>query len=130
MKSEREAGALLGRFPLESTRFRETVGYHGGLASLCAIPRAVGSRPPTPSILTMPNQEWITVYVAASEAEAQILAGLLISEGLQARVAGEQLSDEFGMAMRMGPVEVGVPSHQATQAKDIVAAWVARESDS
>lgn len=76
---------------------------------------------------TMSATDWITVYVAPSEAEAQILAGLLISEGLEARVAGDQLTDEFGMAMRMGPVEVGVPEAQKEQALDIVAAWRARE---
>ena len=77
----------------------------------------------------MTSVDWITVYVAASEAEAQILAGLLKSEGLEARVAGENLSDEFGLAMRMGTVEVGVPLSQSEQAKDIVAAWRARAKD-
>ena len=71
----------------------------------------------------MSATDWITVYVAASEAEAQILAGLLKSEGLEARVAGENLSDEFGIAMRMGPVEVGVPEAQSAKANEIVAAW-------
>ncbi len=86
------------------------------------------SAKPIPCI-TMSTIDWITVYVAPSEAEAQILAGLLISEGLEARVAGDQLTDEFGMAMRMGPVEVGVPEAQKERALDIVAAWRAREQD-
>ncbi|HRV82088.1 MAG TPA: hypothetical protein P5218_11655, partial [Planctomycetota bacterium] len=63
------------------------------------------------------------VFVAPSFADAQILCGLLISEGLDARVSGAELSDEFGMARKLGPVEVGVPSAQAEEAQDIVAAW-------
>ena len=63
------------------------------------------------------------MYVAPNQAAAQILAGLLISEGIQARVAGANLSDEFGMAQKMGVGEVGVPQAQLEEAQDIVAAW-------
>ena len=78
----------------------------------------------------MTDPRLITVYVAASLAEAQILGGLLISEGIAARVAGADLNDEFGMAQKMGPVEVGVPPSRVDEAKDIVAAWRASGTES
>ncbi|MEZ6004497.1 MAG: hypothetical protein R3F33_09970 [Planctomycetota bacterium] len=39
--------------------------------------------------------------------DAQLLAGLLKAEGIEARVAGEMASDEFSMASKMSGVEVG-----------------------
>jgi hypothetical protein len=71
----------------------------------------------------MGNTDLITVYVASNFAAAQLLCGLLLSEGLHARVAGEELSDEFGMSLKMGTTEVGVPLAEKERADDIVAAW-------
>ncbi len=78
----------------------------------------------------MAQSDLVTVYVAPSFMSAQLVCGLLQSEGLHARVSGELLSDEFGMAMRMGANEVGVPLIEKERADDIVAAWVeSRESE-
>ena len=72
----------------------------------------------------MAQSDLVTVYVAHSYMSAQLVCGLLKSEGLHARVSGEMLSDEFGLAMRMGTNEVGVPLMEKELADDIVAAWV------
>lgn len=71
----------------------------------------------------MTAQDFAVVHVASSVPEAQILAGLLVSEGVPARVPGTELSDEFGMAMRLGAGEVIVPTKHLEKAQEIVRAW-------
>lgn len=44
---------------------------------------------------------FVVVHEAGSHIEALILKGLLESEGVRARVAGEELSDEFANAARL-----------------------------
>ena len=72
----------------------------------------------------MGSTDLVTVHVAPSYMSAQLLCGLLKSEGLHARVAGDLLSDEFGMSQKMGANEVGVPLAEKPQADDIIAAWL------
>lgn len=74
----------------------------------------------------MSANDFAVVHTAASQMEAQILAGLLQSEGVPARVPGTELNDEFGQAMRMGAAEVIVPVAHLEAAQDIVAAWKER----
>ncbi len=38
-------------------------------------------------------------------------------------MAGDLLSDEFGMAQKLGANEVGVPLAEKSLADDIIAAW-------
>ncbi|MCP5023848.1 MAG: hypothetical protein GY930_19045 [bacterium] len=71
----------------------------------------------------MTESDLVTVHVAPSYGAAQIMCGLLKSEGLHARVAGDLLSDEFGMAQKLGANEVGVPLSEKPLADDIIAAW-------
>lgn len=71
----------------------------------------------------MADSDLVTVHVASNYGAAQIMCGLLKSEGLHARVAGDLLSDEFGMALKLGANEVGVPLSEKPLADDIIAAW-------
>lgn len=74
----------------------------------------------------MSSSDFAVVHTAASQMEAQILMGLLVSEGVPARVPGSELNDEFGQAMKMGPADVIVPLQHIETARDIVAAWKER----
>ncbi len=71
------------------------------------------------------------VHTASSYIEAQLLVGLLESEGVAARAAGSELMDEFGAAQRMlGPTEVVVKAEDLEFASEVVAAWRAQAGDS
>ena len=74
----------------------------------------------------MSSSDFAVVHTAASQMEAQILMGLLVSEGVPARVPGSEPNDEFGQAMKMGPADVIVPLQHIETARDIVAAWKER----
>ena len=75
----------------------------------------------------MTPSNFIVVHTAAGIHDAQIVAGLLKSEGIPARVPGEELTDEFAMSRKLsGPVEIVVPEENAREAADIVAAWKER----
>ena len=64
------------------------------------------------------------VHTAASFIEAQLLVGLLESEGVAARAAGSELMDEFSAAQRLlGPTEVVVKAEDLPHATEVVAAW-------
>lgn len=74
----------------------------------------------------MSDTDFVVVHTAQSFPEAKILAGLLESEGVTAKVPGSELTDEFGMAMKMaGSANVIVLERDLEKAKDIVAAWEA-----
>ncbi|MBL6721453.1 MAG: DUF2007 domain-containing protein [Planctomycetes bacterium] len=66
----------------------------------------------------------VVAHEAGSHLEAQILRGLLRAEGIAARVAGEELSDEFAQAARLtgGLAQVLVPRESLDQAQHILAA--------
>jgi hypothetical protein len=66
----------------------------------------------------------VVAHEAGSHLEAQILRGLLQAEGIAARVAGEELSDEFAQAARLtgGLAQVLVPRESLDQAQRILAA--------
>ena len=73
------------------------------------------------------DSELVIVHTATSLQGAQILAGLLVSEGVRATVPGAELNDEFGMAAKMvGAADVVVRRGDLDRARDIVAAWEAR----
>lgn len=73
------------------------------------------------------DSELVIVHTATSFQTAQIVAGLLESEGVHATVPGAQLSDEFGMASKMlGAATVVVRRGDLERARDIVAAWEQR----
>lgn len=74
--------------------------------------------------------ELVVVHTASSFPEAQLVAGLLESEGIRAVVPGAELSDEFGSAMKMGASDVVVRRVDLPKATDIVAAWNAKGDDS
>ncbi|MEM8713062.1 MAG: hypothetical protein AAGG01_19105 [Planctomycetota bacterium] len=77
----------------------------------------------------MTSHSFVVVHTAQSFHGARILAGLLESEGITARVPGAELSDEFGMAQKMtGTADVAVLEPDVETARDIVAAWVAEAS--
>jgi formate dehydrogenase assembly factor FdhD len=67
----------------------------------------------------MANTDWVTVHVATTEMGAELVCGLLISEGLHARLGGEERAYSFGMETR----EVGVPKMEQQKALEILAAW-------
>ena len=70
------------------------------------------------------------VHTAASFIEAQLLVGLLESEGVAARAAGSELMDEFSAAQRLlGPTEVVVKAEDLPHATEVVAAWRARPTE-
>jgi hypothetical protein len=70
------------------------------------------------------------VHTAASYIEAQLLVGLLESEGVAARAAGSELMDEFSAAQRLiGPTQVVVKQEDLELASEIVAAWRAYASE-
>lgn len=72
----------------------------------------------------MTSPDFVVVHTAPSHHEALLLAGLLVSEGIPARVPGSELNDEFGIAARVvGAADVVVPAAHAEAAADIVAAW-------
>ena len=74
----------------------------------------------------MTESDYVVVHTAQSHTEAQLVEGLLKSEGIAALVPGSELSDEFGMAQKMsGAAEVVVLRRDLEAAKDIVAAWKA-----
>ncbi len=64
------------------------------------------------------------VHTADSYVQAQLLVGLLESEGVAARAAGSELMDEFSAAQRLiGPTQVVVKEEDLELASEIVAAW-------
>lgn len=79
----------------------------------------------------MSESAFVVVHTAPGFQQAKILAGFLASEGIAAKVPGAELTDEFGMSMKIGgPVDVVVPRTDLERATDIVAAWNDRaESD-
>ena len=67
---------------------------------------------------------YVSIHQASSLAEAQIVRGLLESEGLKVLLPGEELNDEFGGAYKMsGAMQLLVPSEQAEEARRILEAW-------
>ena len=75
----------------------------------------------------MSDITFTTVFTGSSFQEAQIVAGLLESEGIPTRVPGSGLMDEFGMATKLaGFGEVGVMARDVEAAMDIIAAWKER----
>jgi len=73
------------------------------------------------------DSELVIIHTATSLQGAQLLAGLLESEGVRATVPGAELNDEFGMAAKMvGAADVVVRRGDLDRAKDIVAAWEQR----
>lgn len=78
----------------------------------------------------MTPSNFVVVHTASSFHGAQILAGLLESEGIPAKVPGAELMDEFGMAQKLvGTADVVVAREDAEKAVDIVAAWNDREKE-
>lgn len=78
----------------------------------------------------MRNPDIRVVHTAASYTEAQLLVGLLESEGVAARTGGSELMDEFSVAQRLiGPTEVIVQDGDLELAKDVVAAWRAHKTE-
>lgn len=74
----------------------------------------------------MRSRDLQVVHTASSFTEAQLLVGLLESEGIAARAGGSELMDEFSAARRLlGPTEVMVQAADAALAADVVAAWLA-----
>ena len=69
----------------------------------------------------------VVAHEAGSHLEAQILRGLLRAEGIAARVAGEELSDEFAQAARLtgGLAQILVPRESLDQAQRILIAHAA-----
>ena len=63
-------------------------------------------------------------WEASSHLEAQILCGLLRGEGIAARVAGEELADEFAQAARLtgGLSQVLVPPIDVERARELLEA--------
>ena len=77
-------------------------------------------RAPRPfATIPMTDLDYVTVHVAPTEMAAQLICGLLISEGLHARLGGEERAYSFGMETK----EVGVPRMEQEQALEILAAW-------
>lgn len=74
----------------------------------------------------MRSRDLEIVHTAASYIEAQLLVGLLESEGIAARAGGSELMDEFSASRRLlGPTEVLVQAGDRELASDVVAAWLA-----
>lgn len=72
----------------------------------------------------MTPSDFVVVHTAKSFHGAQILAGLLESEGIPAKVPGAELMDEFAMGQKLvGTADVVVAREDAEKAVDIVAAW-------
>ncbi|MDG1984613.1 MAG: DUF2007 domain-containing protein [Planctomycetota bacterium] len=64
------------------------------------------------------------IYRADSFIEAQLIVGLLESEGVAARTGGSELMDEFGASQRLlGPTEVIIKNEDLELATELVAAW-------
>ena len=77
----------------------------------------------------MTHSNFVVVHTASGFHAAQVLAGLLESEGIPAQVPGAELMDEFGMAQKLsGTAEVVVAREHLERAADIVAAWTDREN--
>ncbi len=77
----------------------------------------------------MTPSNFVVVHTASSFHSAQILAGLLESEGIPAKVPGAGLTDEFGMSQKLaGTADVVVTRDHLERAADIVAAWKEREN--
>ena len=73
---------------------------------------------------------FVPIHQAGSLAEAQIIRGLLESEGLKVMLPGEELNDEFGAAYKMtGAMTLLVPEEQATRAKEILDVWKERAEE-
>jgi len=73
--------------------------------------------------------ELVPVYRARSFVDAQLVRGLLASEGLHPVLPGEGLNDELGVTSRAvgtSATTVLVPREELENAREIVAAW--RES--
>jgi hypothetical protein len=78
----------------------------------------------------MSTNDLRVVHTASSFIEAQLLVGLLESEGVTARAAGSELMDEFSAAQRLlGLTEVVVKAGDFPKATEVVAAWRARPTD-
>jgi putative signal transducing protein len=80
----------------------------------------------------MSDSSLVPAFGAKDFIEAQIVRGLLVSEGIQAFIPGESLNDEFGMSARLaGTVgtTVLVPSTQLAKAQAIIAAYQSQEED-
>ena len=71
----------------------------------------------------MSDSDFVIVHTASSFIGAQLLAGFLKSEGMEARVPGALLNDEFGAAQKLDTADVVVPRANLEKALDMVAAW-------
>ena len=71
---------------------------------------------------------WITVHREISPWDAHIVAGLLQSEGVHAKVLFDQMMTlRWQTSLAYGMVQVQVPDAQAGQAQHILQAWRAGE---
>lgn len=66
--------------------------------------------------------EFVTVYVASSQPEAEIIRGRLSCEDIPAILKYEAAGIIYGLTVDgLGQVKVQVPSHLAKRAKEILA---------
>ncbi len=76
----------------------------------------------------MSDQNWIVVRQVAGEIAAEILRGLLESQGLQVYLNQEGAGREYGLNIGpMGNVEILVPEQSEQEALKILAAYDAGE---
>jgi len=69
-----------------------------------------------------PKTDFVTVYVATSQPEAEIVKGRLSCEGIPAILRYEAAGMIYGLTIDgLGQVEVQVPSRLAKRAMDILA---------
>ena len=67
--------------------------------------------------------EFVTVYVASGQPEAQIIKGRLESEGIPAILRYESAGLVFGLTIDgLGQVKIQVPSSLAQEAREILGA--------
>jgi len=68
-----------------------------------------------------PETEFVTVYVATSQPEAEIIKGRLSCEGIPVLLRYEAAGVIYGLTVDgLGQVEVQVPSQWAKQAAEIL----------
>jgi hypothetical protein len=68
------------------------------------------------------NIEFTTVYIASSQAEAEIIRGRLKCEDIPAILRYESAGIIYGLTIDgLGQVEVRVPSHLAKRAQEVLA---------
>lgn len=77
------------------------------------------------------HPQWMSVYIAAGQLQAQIIASLLQSADIPARLNQESAGSVYAFTVGpLGEVEVLVPAEQLAEAQELIAEYERGELES